>query len=171
SFLRTAPAAARRIQYPSRTQPSILGPGRCQLGRLRYCSFRETPCRRACRRFVWWRAMGIAAAGYELDRGGGIHHVGNRHLLERLAHGGIDAVPVAANIAGGLDAAETGCGGTFGQPERLVIECVYNVGDTDVFRRLAQGITAPRSPGAFDDLALRQGVQYLADHRLPEAQG
>src|SRR5690606_14906010 len=171
SFLRTARAAARRIQYPSRTQPSILGPGRCQLGRLRYCSFRETPCRRACRRFFWWRAMGVAAAGYELNRGGGIHHVGNGHLLERFAHGGIDAVPVAADIASRLDAACTGCGGTFRQPEGLIIECVYNVGDTDVFRRPTQGITAPRAPGAFEDFALRQRLQYLADHRLPEAQG
>src|SRR5690606_20703332 len=93
--------------------------------------------------------------------------------FEGLAHNGIDALPIAADVACRLDATGAGGGRAFSQPERLVVESVYNVGDTDFFGGPAQRITAAGTTRTLYDFVLSQRFQHLAHDWLsqPERRG
>src|SRR5690606_8687270 len=138
------------------------------MGRLRYCSFRETPCRRACRRDVGRRFRWGSSAGYEFNGCAWSDHVGYGHLFEGSAHDGVDALPVAADVALGFDTAAARARRAFCKAERLFIQSVYNVGDADVFSSPAECIAPSRAACALQYFTLRERLEHLADHGLAQ---
>src|SRR5690606_13759930 len=77
-------------------------------------------------------------------------------------------MPIATDIAVGFDAAGARRGRAFCQAERLLVQSVYNVGDADFISRSAECITTARTTGAFEDFTLRERLQHLAYHGLPQ---
>src|SRR3546814_16635759 len=102
--------------------------------------------------------------------GCGTDHVGHADLFERVPYNSVDALPVAAYMATGLDAAGAGQSGAFGKPERLLFKRVYNVGHTDLAARSAKSVAATRATASGDHCVLAQQVGYLAYVRLAQTQ-
>src|SRR5690606_21678947 len=100
----------------------------------------------------------------------GVNHVGHADFFKRTPYNSVDALPVGAYVAGGLDAADAGQGRAFSQPEGLFLKSVYNVGHTDFAGRSAKHVAATRAPAAVDQFLLAQQLEYFADGGLAQTQ-
>src|SRR5690606_918320 len=96
--------------------------------------------------------------------------VGYADFFERAPYNSVDALPVAAYMAAGLDTAGAGQRCALSQPEGLFFKSVYNVGHTDFAGRSAKHVAATRTSAAVDQFLLAQQFEYFADSGLAQTQ-